>query len=458
MAYPDDVQWPTKGLQAETAKLRGATLRAAVGGFDDLIDTLEAAHAHLVQSDDAPTASLALAGLDTTVETTCEAINTSLKNVTKLQRAFGKTLDKNMSYKALPDEEDSMLECMDLVNRAMLMHMLRKGDTAVAATFMNEALPPFIVPPSPSPSSQGTLRASNVNARDDDGYESENDYSGRAAAAYMREPLTLESLYDNDSHDPLQSPRLFEEKFSGLYMMLGEIKKRNLQPAISWAHEHSGELEARGSKLEFELAKLRYIWLYKGWKGNGTSDDQLGGLKEALAYAREYMAQFNRRYPRELQQLAGALAFGSNFPGSPYHSLLDTTTAFDEVAQALVRDFCLLLGLAPQPPLLTAVTAGAIALPQQIKYTTYMRAKKTAWTTSDELAFETPLPKSLVFHPIFVCPVLKVQSTDDNPPMMLPCGHVICRESLEGLCKANRFKCPYCPVEGNSKDALVIKF
>ena len=37
--------------------------------------------------------------------------------------------------------------------------------------------------------------------------------------------------------------------------------------------------------------------------------------------------------------------------------------------------------------------------------------------------------QEFVFHSIFACPVSKDQSTDTNPPMLLPCGHVLCQVS-----------------------------
>jgi E3 ubiquitin-protein transferase RMND5 len=42
-----------------------------------------------------------------------------------------------------------------------------------------------------------------------------------------------------------------------------------------------------------------------------------------------------------------------------------------------------------------------------------------------------------------------MQSTAENPPMMLPCGHCMCKQSILKIAKSvtRAFKCPYCPVE-----------
>lgn len=37
--------------------------------------------------------------------------------------------------------------------------------------------------------------------------------------------------------------------------------------------------------------------------------------------------------------------------------------------------------------------------------------------------------------------------------MMLPCAHVIAKESLDKVSKGARFKCPYCPTESHPREA-----
>ena len=297
------------------------------------------------------------------------------------------------------------------------MHLLREGQFSVASTFLSEALSH---PPSPSPS-----------------------------------PATPNPVLNNDntSLSTLKSHELLE-KFSNMYQILHELKSRNLHPAIEWARQNNTELENRGSNLEFELSKLQYIWLFLGPSVNGLPDDENNGFFGALKYARNNFPRHKHvRYLKDCQQLTTAILYRSTLKDSPYHTLFNTSTAWDEIATSFTREFCSLLGLSPSSPLYLATTAGAIALPTLLKLATIQKEKRTEWTTQNELPVEIALPRSFIFHAIFVCPVSKEQTTEANPPMMMPCGHVVARESLGKLSKGGRFKCPYCPSESLMKDA-----
>ena len=259
---------------------------------------------------------------------------------------------------------------------------------------------------------------------------------------------------DESEFAPIQSQEL-QGKFESMHAILQALQEHNLGPAIAWARSNSAELEARGSNLEFELCKLQFVQLFKDSQSSGSSafgED----LTAAFGYAREHFGRFQARHLKEIQKLASAMVFAPNIRDSPYAPVFETAAAFEEVAASFTREFCSLLGLSAESPLYVAATAGTIALPRLIKFIGATRSKRTEWTTANELAFETPLPHSMIYHSIFVCPVSKEQTTDANPPMMLPCGHVLAKESLQNLTKGTKFKCPYCPQEGQAKDARPI--
>lgn len=147
-------------------------------------------------------------------------------------------------------------------------------------------------------------------------------------------------------------------------------------------------------------------------------------------------------------------------PNSPYQDLY-TSPSLEELSSAFSAQFCFFMGLSPDSPVYLAVTAGTMALPVLSKLSTLMKKQRAEWSTSDELPTEVALPESFVYHSIFVCPVSKEQTTEYNPPKVLPCGHILADDSLRALPKRKgslTFKCPYCPSVATYKQAIRVYF
>ncbi|KAJ5788629.1 hypothetical protein N7457_003619 [Penicillium paradoxum] len=375
------------------------------------IDLLQSARDAIAA--DPTSAAVTLAKLQKPVKSSFDSINDSLKETHSGLNKYTKSLDKLFKDRPLPSTDDDGLSAHEnMINRAIAMHLLREGQFGVAATFLSEIAEQKAINPVPQ-------TGNNI-------------------------PANLPDI------DEVPSTEI-RKQFASMYYILQQLQEnRNLLPAIEWSRENREALEARGSNLEFELCRLQYVWLYHGGANNlGTGN----GWLAALQYARQEFHVFVPRYLREVQQLVGAMAYSSNLGGSPYAALFNNSSAWDDVAHFFTREFCSLLGLSADSPLYIAATAGAIALPTLLKLQTIMKSKRTEWTSENELPVEIPLPPQYLFHSIFVCPVSKEQATDDNPPMMMPCGHVIAQESLKRLGKGNRFKCPYCPSESHPKEA-----
>ena len=254
-----------------------------------------------------------------------------------------------------PDEQTTSSAQDKLVNRAIGMHFLREGEFAVSTALLGEIDGGEFIAPST-----------------DDG-------------GLTRQP-------DRSETDVLQ------ERFTEMYYILHEMRsQRNLLPATAWSRAHSAALGARGSNLEFELARLHFIWLF--FAGSDPIDGKDLATRQHIAfkYARTEFGLFQDRYLPEIQQLIGAMAFCPNLLQSPYRQIFYGEDAWSHLANSFTKEFCSLLGLSADSPIYVAATAGAIALPTLQKLRVIMETKRTEWTTQNELPVSTNELHSLPF-------------------------------------------------------------
>ncbi len=184
----------------------------------------------------------------------------------------------------------------------------------------------------------------------------------------------------------------------------------------------------------------------------------------------------------EIQHLMGCMLY-FNVPAlaeTKYRDLL-SPCAWDVVAAEFTRQACSLMGQACESPLAVAVAAGTAALPPLFKLAAVMERNAQDLRTCEQLPVELELGEEFVFHSIFACPVSRDQSTPDNPPMLLPCNHMLCEQSVLKIAKnRNRVfkwvqegetacrqieltsmamrRCPYCPVEARADNLRQLVF
>ncbi|KAH0350544.1 regulator of gluconeogenesis Rmd5, partial [Aureobasidium melanogenum] len=407
-----------ESLRLEQDKLdKKGNLSKTIEDVQKTIDLLVAARETIAA--DGSAAAPTLAKLKRPVKASLDQVNSDIKDIYSAHKDYSKALDKKFKPQSMPaSHHDALSSQPALVNRAIAMHLLREGQFNVAQTFIAEA--------NANPNTTATSTAPDGDSLMENGHDTH--------------------LYDMDG----DSAGALQSRFAHMYLVLDALRnKHDLNPAIDWARQHSHQLELRGSNLEFDLCRLRFVELYT----RNDPNDHMSGPLQALEYARQTFPNFSARYMRETSSLLGSLAFAPALTSSPYKSVFFNEDAWEHAASSFIREFCAMLGLSEKSPLYTAATAGAIALPVLEKLERVMGEVGGQWTSVNELPVEIPLPHSYLFHSIFVCPVSKEQGTDANPPMMLPCGHVIAKESLEKISRGNKFKCPYCPVEGHPKEA-----
>lgn len=228
-----------------------------------------------------------------------------------------------------------------------------------------------------------------------------------------------------------------KSQFIEMYNILQALKSRNLEPALKWAASNCEKLRQNGSDLELKLHRLQYVEIL-----------QKQGRDEALKYARTFLSPFATNYMAEIQKMMACLLWAGKLELSPYADLLSSTN-WDKLSEEFTKQFCNLLGQSFESPLSLTLEAGVQGLPTLLKLMSVVMGKKNEWQSMKQLPVPIDLDKKFQFHTIFVCPVSRDQATEENPPLLMSCGHVLCKQSIMKLSKSSTksFKCPYCPSE-----------
>ena len=228
--------------------------------------------------------------------------------------------------------------------------------------------------------------------------------------------------------------------------------ERHLPPVslVRWAEHNRDFLQSHSSPLEFYLHRSEYLRL--------LTPDPFEQSK-AIEYANKYLQPFFATHSAELKRLMGCLIFlpKERMQNSPYEDLTSEAIHLD-LENIFATEFSASLGMSKRPPLrVVGDIGGGGALAKIEKGRKIMRERKSEWSQSDELPvsslplglfrfvllnlvkIEIPLPPENRYHSVFACPVSKDQSTEQNPPMMMNCGHVVSKDSLQKLSKTSGY-------------------
>ncbi|GAB4847174.1 hypothetical protein Ancab_026185 [Ancistrocladus abbreviatus] len=232
-----------------------------------------------------------------------------------------------------------------------------------------------------------------------------------------------------------QEVSVMKSPFVEMYQILEATKSQNLEPALKWAVANREKLKQNGSDIEFKLHRLQYLEILNKQ-----------GKEAALTYARAFLSPFGQS--PEFQKLIACLLWAGKLDSSPYPDLL-SPSKWDKLSEEITQCFCNHLGQSFESPLSVTVAAGVRGLPTLLKLMSIMTGKKQEWQTMKQMPVPVDLGREFQFHAIFVCPVSRDQATEENPPMLMSCGHVLCKQSIMKLSKSSTksFKCPYCPTE-----------
>lgn len=462
------------GLHSNSTSAKTAATQPSVhDSIDKLIAQVEAAKAGIASSSSSPDPAVLLAELKSSVEVAQKSILERQKEFHAALSKSTKALDKKFTI-AIEGVADPSLfssaEAQNALERVIFDHLQRNGDWPTSYKFAAEAKLPL------SPQSEALyVQLHNV------------------AAAMSRGDLRPAISWTEQEREWLlkrKSPLEFAlHRSQFIRIATGAI--------LPGSDENLANRDPDGENVEMMSASMDQLntipassntMSVTGFASTATADLAHASLantnvERALAYGREHFKRFRSTHLDEIQRLFTLLAFLPAFIPAPaygpegsdsvpvehliptvplvYRPLLDAKRVHAPLLEPMFRlEFCARNRIAKDAPLSIGVEVGAGgALNKIIKVKAVMKERGNEWSQADELPIEIPLPTRLRFHSIFACPVSKEQGTEQNPPMMLACGHVLCLETLTRLAKGNgRFKCPYCPTESYLNQAIRVYF
>ncbi|KAG6594311.1 RMD5 family protein [Phytophthora cinnamomi] len=271
----------------------------------------------------------------------------------------------------------------------------------------------------------------------------------RLVAEYLYQDGQIEAADVMCKEAGLELPPMYRECFIELHQILKAINEHDMQPALDWARKHRKELGRLDIDIEFELVRLKYVDILE------SSPDMM----DAVNFANKELPYFHQTHAEEVGVLMSCVLYKGKLEESPYKKLFNDDR-WDEIHDAVIRACCRLRRVPYRSYLETCLSAGVSALPAMRKLVSVMDSKLADWNSMEELPVEIPIAKDLRFHNVFSCPVSKEESTPENPPILLKCGHVICRSCVKRFSynMTRRFKCPTCPVEQTESETRTLFF
>ncbi|CAI4952126.1 BEM_collapsed_G0011510.mRNA.1.CDS.1 [Saccharomyces cerevisiae] len=243
-------------------------------------------------------------------------------------------------------------------------------------------------------------------------------------------------------------------EFIEMGQIVHDLKKGDTESCLKWCSNEMESLSSNHtalSSLKFDLYTLSAMQIVK--HGNPVE----------LYYQITQNAPLDcfRHREKELMQNVVPLLTKSLI-GQPIEDIdSKVNKELRECTSLFIKEYCAAKHIFFDSPLFLIVLSGLISFQFFIKYKTIRELAHVDWTTKDELPFDVKLPDFLThFHPIFICPVLKEETTTENPPYSLACHHIISKKALDRLSKNGTitFKCPYCPVNTSMSSTKKVRF
>jgi len=211
------------------------------------------------------------------------------------------------------------------------------------------------------------------------------------------------------------------------------------QKLQEWCTTNSSKLRRLDSSLEFHLKKREFLELVR-------SDQK----EQALAYAREHFEAHAKAHSTEIQTAMATLAFSD--PATcdvPEIKALFNDDCWKKLIEEFDEDNRRIFGMTKPSPLNITVQAGLAALKTPSCFANESPSCQCPVCDPAGQVLASGLPFSHRSQSILICRISGSMMNENNPPMMLPNGHIYSKNALDEMAKRCDGKLT-CPITGDS--------
>lgn len=201
------------------------------------------------------------------------------------------------------------------------------------------------------------------------------------------------------------------------------LERKETAKCLAWCHDNKSKLRRMKSNLEFQLRQQEFIEFIR-------TDQRL----EAVKHARRHFVGLEEHQMPDVQKVMGLLAFMPDTQVSPYKELLNPDRWKALVHQFRQENFKL-FQLNHHSVFTVTLQAGLSALKTPQCYKSDGSSKNTDCPVCSKHLNELgkKLPYAHCAQSRLICSISGEPLNENNPPMMLPNGHVYGYNSLAAI-------------------------
>ncbi|XP_056633010.1 E3 ubiquitin-protein transferase MAEA [Diorhabda carinulata] len=216
-----------------------------------------------------------------------------------------------------------------------------------------------------------------------------------------------------------------------IFLTSREVEKslanKETNKCLAWCHDNKSKLRKLKSNMEFNVRVQEFVELIR-------CDRRM----DAVKHARKYFPGFEDEHLTTIKQVMALLAFPVNTEIEPYKALFDEKR-WDTLIQQFRQENYRLFQLASQSVFTVALQAGLSALKTPQCYSESGENRNPTCPVCQPYLNELAdcLPFAHCSQSRLYCHISGLPMNENNPPMMLPNGHIYGEQALMEMARQN---------------------